>query len=186
MQGYGAGFFGAGGNPIKAIYRGTIALANGVASNTATITAVVTANSSVRIVGVTYDTGAELVTDHFEADVTLTNTTTVTASRQGTNNGLTVSYEVTEYVSGFIRQVQRFTIALVAAATNTSTLTSTTTSQTELSTLGQLNNIGGNQNGQDYKTRLELTNATTVTATKGNNTAAKTVTIRGQALEWAA
>lgn len=80
---------------IKLIQRGTITIGVGVASNTATITAVVTANSVLANLG-SYISGG--TTDNAPI-LSLTNSTTVTATRW--NNGgadvCTVGYQVVEY-----------------------------------------------------------------------------------------
>ncbi len=78
---------------IKSTGRGTIAILNGTSSATATITAVVLANTQLRYLGeangVAASTGVYL---------SLTNTTTITASMGPNSVGTTtVSYEYTEW-----------------------------------------------------------------------------------------
>jgi hypothetical protein len=85
--------FGIGVSAVKSIQRGTIVIGNGVSTNTATITAVVTAKSEVRFLGVSCD---QATADH-HARVALTNSTTVTATRTTTTDATTVGYEVTEH-----------------------------------------------------------------------------------------
>ena len=79
---------------INSIQRGTIAVANGTSSNTATITAVVVANTELRQLGQT--TAAASTNDMVY--LVLTNTTTITATRVGTSGVTTISWELTEYV----------------------------------------------------------------------------------------
>jgi hypothetical protein len=76
---------------IKNIQRGTITIANGVSTATATITAVVTAKTELRHLGV-YTSGAG---DAF-AHLNLTNTTTITATRKNAVDDTNVGWEVTE------------------------------------------------------------------------------------------
>lgn len=89
---------------VRSIQRGTIAITNS-ATGTATITAVVPGNSVVRFLGAnaTSDQG-----DLGYARITLTDATTVTASRFSTVAEVTtVGFEVTEFWPGVIRSVQR-------------------------------------------------------------------------------
>lgn len=80
---------------IKSIQRGTIEITAGEgASDTATITAVVTAKTLLNYLGSSCDNDS-----HVNADckIVLTNSTTVTASRSGNAGAVTVSYEVIEF-----------------------------------------------------------------------------------------
>ena len=81
-----------GDRAIKSIQRGTISL-SGVSSATATISSVVVAKSQLNFLGCST---AQLTNDYL-AHIVLTNTTTITATRN--NNGAsntTVSWELTE------------------------------------------------------------------------------------------
>jgi len=80
---------------IKSIQRGTITIANSSTSNTATITAVVTAKSIISLLGTS---STETSAANLLARVELTNTTTVTATRGGTTGSVTVRYLAVEYV----------------------------------------------------------------------------------------
>lgn len=79
---------------IKSVQRGTITIANGTVSNTATIPAVNTAKSSLTYLGAQFT--AIAVTD-YRARLALTNGTTVTATRIGNTDAITVGYEVVEW-----------------------------------------------------------------------------------------
>ena len=80
---------------IKAIYTGTIAMTNGGSTTgTATITAVNTSRAICLLNGVRCDF-ADNVSNF--ATVVLTNSTTVTAQRGGTNGVTTVAYTVIEF-----------------------------------------------------------------------------------------
>ena len=165
----------AGGGRVRSLQRGTIVLAGGAGSNTATITAVDTANSRLRLLGTSYDTAAATQTNTW-ARIALTNATTITATRTGTTGGLTVSYEILEYYAGAMKSVQRGTVVVGTPAT----ITSVETTRTELDWLGQTTNFDGDGRSQ---ARIALTNATTVTATATGGDGG-TTTVSYQAVEW--
>lgn len=82
-----------GGRAIKSIQRGVIALSGSFATSTATITAVVTAKTELRLLGYSAPGG-----DNVQAPrIVLTNTTTITATK-GSSSGSAddVSWELTE------------------------------------------------------------------------------------------
>lgn len=83
---------------IKSIQRGTIAVASGATSATATISAVTTSKSSVQFLGFSCAC-TPLAADGSEYTyVVLTNTTTVTATRVNLNSSsIVVAWEVVEY-----------------------------------------------------------------------------------------
>lgn len=84
---------------IKSVQYGTVTLADSVTSNTATITSVAVNKSVVHFLG--FSTDSNLVDNQrrWLARVTLTNATTVTASRGSatTTNAMTVGFVVVEY-----------------------------------------------------------------------------------------
>lgn len=167
--------FGSGVG-IKSIQRGTIVLsgagADGVVeTNTATITSVDMNNAFVRFLG---SSGANTSYGNF-CRVELTNATTVTASHFN-HLSTTVSYEVIEFYPGVIKSIQRGTIAIAngGVLTNTATITSVTTTQAciEDSGIEPTTDAGATTYQEEYVYTLVLTNATTVTATRGLGTAA--------------
>lgn len=82
---------------IKAIYTGNITIANGASSGTATITAVNTAKAIYFGRGFN-PTGFSGALDISQVPiVTLTNSTTVTATRGGTTQAMSVAYTVVEF-----------------------------------------------------------------------------------------
>ena len=154
---------------IKSIQRGTINL-QGATSNTATITAVTTANSVLSIAGRSSDdtTGGPGQSNYSMIRGELTNSTTVTAYRitdDGVGASPIIPFEVVEYYSGVIRSIQRGTITLNASTSGTATITSVTTGKTQLYFLGATVNATGYSVWAHPK--LVLTNATTVTASVG-------------------
>lgn len=80
---------------IKSIQRGTITLTAPATSNTATITAV-NNRAEVAFLGTSYDTDAFEQSMH-QANVTLTNSTTLTAQRVTGVGNVIVGYEVIEW-----------------------------------------------------------------------------------------
>ena len=84
-----------GARPIKSTQRGVIQLVSNVATDTATIAAVIPGKTMLRFLGVSVDDSQG---SWGLAHIVLTNSTTITASRLQANNLLTrVSWELTEY-----------------------------------------------------------------------------------------
>lgn len=165
---------------IRSVQRGTITIAGASTSNTATITAVNVNNAVINFLGATV-AGTENA-DHAHARVTLTDSTTVTATKGAGSGGaddVVVSYEVIEYVSGVIRSIQRGTIT-TAAGTATATITAVNTAKSAVNYMGFTTTSTTNPDPHTYLPRLDLTNSTTVTAT-----ATATDAIVGyQVVEW--
>lgn len=169
---------------IKSIQRGTITVAGGDLTNTATITAVdpgntrlvCLGNSSVDAGGGGTGTGPILVS------IALTNATTITATRTDTTSDDIVSYEVIEYWPGVIRTVQRGTVTATAAVSGTATL-ATTLQSTSRATLDVLGYQGGvTFSAVNFLANMVLTNTTTVTLTRtGTN---NNLTAGYQVTEW--
>lgn len=84
--------FGAG---VKSVQTGTIVITATNLTNTATISSVNTAKSVVLFGGWTTDNNSGTLV--FAPYLTLTNATTVTATRSNTSNTTTVSYTVLEF-----------------------------------------------------------------------------------------
>jgi len=101
---------------VRSVQRGTINITS-AASATATISAVNTDNSVIRYLS--FSNGGISQNDVYPT-LQLTNSTTVTATRYNTSaNSTQVVYEVTEYMPGVIKSVQRGTVTLTATPTNT-------------------------------------------------------------------
>lgn len=162
MHPYGGGFVGTIPGLIKSVQRGSISIA-GAFSATATISAIVLANSLIVYGGHTTD-DAGTTMPVTTAAVELTNTTTVTASN-GLNSGTQiVAYEVIEFYPGVLRSVQRGTISVGGAATSvTATITSVDITKASAFFLGYTIAVIAQNNL--HHVRVVLTNSTTVTAT---------------------
>ena len=151
---------------IKSIQRGTIILSPTEASITATITEVDMQNSSLRFCGVRTDSTA-IGAGH--ANLVLTNSTTITATRIVTTNTVVVNYELVEFYPGFIKSVQRGTITLVAAdQTETAAVTEVNMNKSFVHNLG----VSSSALGTFDMTlcNLTLTNSTTITAQRSGTT----------------
>lgn len=156
---------GGGGGVIKSIQRGTIVIAGSAVTNTATIASVSSSDSEVVMDGNTSQHLSDATTGTGWAGLTLTNATTVTATRTTGTAGetCTVSYEVIEYYPGVLKSVQRGTKTFIGAAAATQTITSVVTTLSVHSRMG----LTGDTNL--YQSQFEpysvLTNATTLTFT---------------------
>ena len=167
---------------IKSIQRGTISIANGATSNTATVTAVVLANS--RLVNLGNDAGSDTTADTVCVRIALTNSTTITATVNTVSAAVArvVSYELIEYWPGVMKSVQRGTLTTAAAASGTAAITSVTTTKATLDFLGMTTTYAVTDGVlTQVQFRIELTNATTIT---GNGTTAITRTAGYQVIEW--
>jgi len=152
---------------IRSIQRGVLSVPNGSSTAAATITSV-DPNNSVLSVSQDGD-GAVNRWDASVGTVVFTNATTITATRTTTTGDvLRTSYEVIEYWPGVIKSVQRGTITLAGAASNTATITTVNTSKSMLFDLRYSTTELAVPH--TITTRLTLTNATTVTASRAVGT----------------
>jgi hypothetical protein len=148
---------------IKSIQRGTITL-TGVASNTATISSVDTANAYVAYLGhKDSDTVGNNADNWVRLD--LTNATTVTATRAGSTGNVVVSFEVVEYYPGRLRSLQTVSITITNGnASNTATLGTTLQSTAKAVIIWAGNSSSPTAVAPDSGWgKLVLTNTTTVT-----------------------
>lgn len=152
---------------IKSIQSGTITM-SGVTSATATITAVDTSQAELFHNGIMVGSSASDMRQ--DTKVVLTNTTTVTctAGTVALPATSTMRYAVRERFSGAFRSLNRGTISTSGVTTNTATITAVDITKTIVRKLGATTV----QITIDYQyiTTLELTNATTITASVGANT----------------
>ena len=150
---------------IKSVQRGTITL-TGAATGTATITSVATENAVLMYLGNTCDVAASTDSQLAWCRVSLTNATTITATRQNVTGNCVVAFEIIEYLPGVIKSIQIGTVSIAnLTASNTAAITGVNTEKSVLMYLGaQVQNTTGNT--IDSWNRLTLTNATTITATR--------------------
>lgn len=164
-QGMGGlvGLWGAS-SLIESIQYGTVSLGAGTTA-TATITAVDVSRSVLIDLRSLNNWSAGTQPAYTSTRLTLTNSTTVTGDRNA-SGGITCSagFAIVQFRPGVIKSVQYGNIN-GGAATNTATITSVNTDKTFLLSLGIIGDTGG-LDGYFYSI-LSLTNATTVTATRG-------------------
>lgn len=148
------------------VQRGTVAMA-GSNNNTATITSIDTAQSSVKHLGGNGAIGGNSAQD-WSFRLELTNATTVTFTRSTTDGTTyTVGYAVRSRPLGVLRSVQRGTIALTnaTAASVTATITSVDLTKSICTLLGFKDTSA--DLAAPAQVRNDLTNATTVTTSRG-------------------
>jgi len=162
---------------IRSIQEVTITIAASSTSNTATINAINTGKSFVMFNGMnSNNTGTTNPANAF-AYLEITNGTTITATRSdGTTNTLTVYGVVVEFVSDAVISMQTGTIVLGSTVTsNTATISSVDTANAFVVYGGLLNTTTGASSARAILTMIDLTDATTVTATRNLGTDSTTV-----------
>lgn len=139
------------------------------ASNTATISTVIMANTMLAFGGQSISTASGY------GNISLTSATSLTYVRGNVNSStFSVSVTVIEFKSGILSQnAQRGTITLNAATSNTATITSVTTSKTIVSFLSS-SVISTAPNS--YLAAAVLTNSTTVTANQNTSISGNNIT----------
>ena len=149
---------------IKSIQYGTVT-ATGSLTGTATITAVVLANSVVMYLGNrTTDTSAAL--GRIQSRLDLTNTTTVTCTSRDAVATKTVSFAVLEFAPGMVKSLQTGTVNITTGElSKNATITAVNTNKAFLVWNNQDSNTAS-QNDQAFST-LILLNTTTVTVQGG-------------------
>ncbi len=151
----------------------SITIASGSTSNTQTITAVNTSNAALFYQGQT--NSANDTNTNAWAHLVLTNGTTVTATRNAsTTTTVTVKGTVVEFTSAAIQSIQAGTITMTAVGSNTATISSVTTANSICIFLGQTA-TSNNTTLTNASSGVVLTNATTVTANRGNTAGNATV-----------
>ncbi len=151
---------------IESIQAFSITIGTGATSNTATITSVNTSYSMIVWGGMQNTNSAALPVRTTEARVTLTNSTTVTATRNTSDATYTSTVKgfVVQFKSSVIQSIQSGTIT-IAGTSNTATISSVTTTNALCHFQGQTgtSSIDGTTRG---RANVVLTNATTVTAAR--------------------
>lgn len=167
---------------IKSIQAFSITIASGATTGTATVTSVSTTLSSLHLSGMSSDNTGTISGINDIAYLTQTNATTITATRNGTSGNVTVKGYIIEWDAAAVRSVQMGTITLTTTSTtNTATISSVTTTNSAVFYLGTSSSINGT--AANSLCRLNLTDATTVTATRQTGTSA-TVIVSYCVVEW--
>ena len=165
------------GSIIKSIQEFSIVIAALSTSNTATISAVTTSKSVVIFNGQNTNNTTALSQNNAFGYLALTNSTTVTATRDsGLTNNLTVYGMVIEFASDAVVSMQTGTIVLGSGVTsNTATISSVSTSNAFVVYGGLLSTTSGSVTMRTALTAIDLTDATTVTAIRSLGTDSATV-----------
>lgn len=165
------------GSIIKSIQEFSITIAAVATSNTATITSVGTTKSVVIWNGQTSNNTTALLQNNAYGYLTLTNATTVTATRNsGTTNSLTVYGVVIEFATDAVVNMQTGTIVLGSGVTsNTATITSVDVNNAFVVYGGVLSTTTGAESMRTVLSMIDLTDATTVTAARSLGTDSATV-----------
>jgi len=164
---------------IKSIQYGSITVA--AISNTATITAVNTSYSVIFHLGTTVLSGFnDLEWDDICNMLTLTNSTTVTASRIDDDEPIYVTFVVVEFEPSIIKSLQQGTITMTgAASSNTATITSVVASRSLLINCGTT--CSGTTDTIDdtdlVYSKITLTNENTITCTRNIGTLSPSTTL---------
>lgn len=171
---------GTGGATIKSIQRGTITIAASSSTGTASITAVVVANSFIISLGSSGLFNGQWSDNLAEFSFT---STLVTATRAGVGGaGLTSSFEIIEYESNVVKTIQSFSVAIAGGTTsNTTTITAVNTAKSYIIPRGSKSTDTGG-NGPDGLGYLRLTNSTTITGTRAGTIG--TLTLPGTVIEF--
>jgi len=171
---------------ISSIQQGSITVLTTSPSNTDTITSVDVARSVV-----VHNGQSTIQTNTVQGsvwfDVALTNATTVTVTRDRASSTTTiVNYVVIEFATGVVDSVQEFNITITdaGAATATATITSVDTSVSAIFPGGIKCNDTGAINVDHDVCHAQLTNGTTVTATRSAVLAVQP-TVAGTVVEFA-
>jgi hypothetical protein len=159
--------------PITSIQQVSITIATSATSNTAAITSVDTALTSIHFNGI--DT-ASTTNEYALARVELTNATTVTAYRNSADasNTCTVKATVVTWNTDWIQSIQHGTITLTGASSGNATISSVTTANAVAVWLGTTSNTTTLQCARG-SVRVKVNSATQVLASRGTTTDNATV-----------
>jgi len=154
---------------LDSLQKGTVTITDTNTSNTASITSVDTSRSVVLWNGSTCDrTGSNRMTSG-SAELALTDATTVTATRISTVDEMVAGFVVLEFASGVTDSIQEVSITVNNPdLSDTATITSVDTSRSMIFPGGEAS-FEANWILAVVGTEMELTNATTVTATRQNS-----------------
>lgn len=148
---------------VKSVQRGTVTV-SAATSNTATISSVTTANSVVYLTG--YSTASDAPTQ-YACDVTLTDATTVTVTKNTSISSVVAAFVVIEFQPWVIERIQDVSVTIAAASSsNTATITSIDTARSLTFDRGAT----VSSDRTDIFAYGTLTNSTTYTATRGGTT----------------
>lgn len=166
---------------VNSVQHGTMTIGSGATSNTATITSVNLANSSIMHLGNTMAINTFTATN-LCCNLELTNSTTITANRATTTSIVSsINYCVIEWNPAIIQSVQQRAVTLISStATDTDTISSVNVNNTILLWGGF---TAGNNSFTNALYNVRLTGATSVLLSRGG-TNSSTRTIKYTAVEF--
>lgn len=168
---------------VKSSQRITITKISPATSANGTITSVVPANTVIYMAGASRGNNADATS--YSQNIQLTSATNVQLISGTTGVEISQSVEVIEYVPGVIKSKQTGTMSTIVSPATSSTATITTVDMNKTSVIGVGNTATGSASGSgSVATRYTLTNATTVTATRNDNSAGWTITPYYQVVEF--
>jgi hypothetical protein len=148
-------------NLIKTVQSGTITIASGSTSATASISAVTNNNTATAWLGESSTTAANINRQCTNISLSVT---TVTASRGVSTGAVTAGFCAIEYQGSALNSAtQNVSIALSSGTSATAAITSVTTANTLLINGGFISSANSANEARTFQ-RLSLTNATTVTS----------------------
>lgn len=150
---------------IQSVQAGTMTSTSSATTMTATITSITTANTVLLYDGATTASNNDRNSMFY---LTLTNSTTVTATRVQTGTSTrTVYFFALEFKSGILKSKQSGTTALTSSTSNTSSITSVNTAKAFINY--QNFSTSSATGAFDELPTAKLTNSTTVTCAKGGD-----------------
>lgn len=180
-----ASAFTSGGavSVIQSIQHFEIAIGSGAASNTATISAITTANSIIIFGGCT-STNTSGATARNHGRLGITNSTTITASRGSTTDACTVRGCVIEFKASAFVSIQAFSVTIAnGSSSNTGSISSVNTANSALFFAGFSSGNTGTS-PPDFWCAGRISSATVVTADRGTTGNGNAVTYGGYVVEF--
>ncbi len=155
---------------VNSVQQVSITIGSGATSNTASISSVSTSLSILVYQGITF-TAADDAAATVACRATLTNSTTVTATRNTSDtDSVTINVTVIECTSSLINSIQYGTVAITASTSGTASVSSVTTTVAAPFWLGaSVTSTQTSAFGTRGFTDCVLTNSTTITATQGSS-----------------
>lgn len=151
---------------IVSIQQASVSMTTGNTTGTATINSVTVANTALFYGGQSPGAGTDFTNEYGSVD--LTNATTLTATRNtSATNTVTLYVTVVEWKSSAVNSIQSGTASTSSGTSGTATITSVTTGNSIVLYNGQVCQVTGSSAQSTTIVHIQLTNATTVTVTRG-------------------
>lgn len=168
-----------GSSLIQSVQSGTIAMSSVQTTNTVTINAVAV-DCTIVFTGSQNSNSGGSGSQETECYLTLTNATTLTVTRGATAAAtLTCAYTVVEFKPGVLKSLQRGVILVTGAATNTAAINAVDLAKAFVNVTGL---SVASDTDTERCTRIVLTDAVTLTATRSSATSSATIAY--EVVEW--